>query len=75
MTKEKPFKKIIDAITGEEIIVELTDEEIAEIAEAEIASKKRLKEEETAKLASEEKRQEILNRLGLTAEEAALLLG
>ena len=33
MTINKPFKKIIDAITGEETIIELTTEEITELQE------------------------------------------
>ena len=63
--------KIIDCETGEEIIREMTDEEKQQIA---IAVKK---DSESlaivqAKLAA---RQAILERLGLTEEEARLLLG
>ena len=48
MTKEKPFKKIIDAITGEETIIELTAEEIEEIAAIDAAIEARRAEKEAA---------------------------
>lgn len=70
MTKEKAFKKIIDAITGEEIIIDLTDAEIAEIAALEaneLAIQNAKKEAATAKAA-------LLSRLGITEDEAKLLL-
>ena len=75
MTKEKPFKKIIDAITGEETIIELTAEEIAEIQaqDAKIeADRVAAEAAENAKIAAKES---ILAKLGLTAEEATALLG
>jgi hypothetical protein len=66
---------ITDAITGETVERELTKEELAQRA-AEIAA---AKAEETAKAEEAaikaEARAAILNRLGLTEEEAALLLG
>lgn len=75
MTKEKPFKKIIDAITGEETIIELTAEEIAEIQaqDAKIeADRVAAEAAENAKIAA---KGSILAKLGLTAEEATALLG
>ena len=61
----------IDAITGDEMTIELTDKEIAdrEAAEAKVQAALKAKEDEikTAK-------QSVLDRLGITADEAALLL-
>ena len=74
MTKEKPFKKIIDALTGEETIIELTVEEIsqneriaAQFAANELAI-------ENAKKEAEAKKAAVLAKLGLDAEEVAALL-
>ena len=66
----KPIVKIVNAETGEEIVREMNDTEFAqyEIDSAEAAA--RLAESETKTIA----RQAVLNRLGLTEEEAALLL-
>lgn len=69
-----PTRIEIDCSTGIETIIELTDEEMAEmaaqaaIAEAAIEAKQA---EEAAKLAAKEA---VLAKLGLTAEEAAALL-
>jgi len=67
----KPIVKIVNAETGEEVVREMNIEEFAqyEIDKADHAA--RLAEEEskaTAKAA-------LLKRLGITADEAALLLG
>lgn len=74
MTKEKPFKKIIDAITGEETIIELTAEEIAENERvtAEIAAQ--AVAVETAKEEAAAKKQAVLAKLGLDADEVTALL-
>lgn len=62
----------IDAVTGEETVTELTKKQIddREAAAAKIEAEKAAEAEAkaTAKAA-------ILDRLGITAEEAALLLG
>ena len=67
-------KYTFDAATGEEIIRAMTDEEQAE-RDAEVAAnaaaKAERKAEEAAKLATKET---VLEKLGLTAEEAAALL-
>jgi hypothetical protein len=63
--------KIVNATTGEEIEREMNDEELAQLAKDEKAFAKRQAESE----AKESARAAILDRLGLTAEEAALLLG
>ena len=68
-------KVIVDCSTGEQTVVPLTAEEIAELeavaAKAE-ADRKAAEEEAAAKEAA---RKAILDKLGLTAEEAAVLLG
>lgn len=69
-----PTRIEIDCSTGIETIIELTDEEVAEMeaaaaqAEADLAAKEA---EDAAKLAAKEA---VLAKLGLTAEEAAALL-
>lgn len=67
-------KYILNAITGEEIVREMTDDEQAE-RNAQIATYAATKAERlaesAAKLAAKEA---VLEKLGLTAEEAAALL-
>lgn len=67
----KPNIKIHNVETNEEIEREMTDEEFSayQATELELAN---AKTETEAKIAA---RQAILNRLGLTEEEARLLLG
>ena len=70
----KLTKKIHNAETGEETIVELTEAEIAELTyEAELVAEKKA-EEEANKAALEAKKQEVLAKLGLTSDEVAALL-
>jgi len=63
-------KKTVDALTGEEIIEDLTAEEIAivEAAQAEAEIKNQAHVQKEAEKAA------VLAKLGLTAEEAAALL-
>jgi hypothetical protein len=65
---------ILNAESGEEIVRAMTDEEQAardaEVAAAALARA----EKEAAKQALEAKKLEVLEKLGLTAEEAAALL-
>ena len=69
-----PTRIEINCETGVETVIELTDAEVAELAyQAELAAKKKA-EEEAAKAALEAKKQEVLEKLGLTAEEVAALL-
>lgn len=65
--------KIVDAETGEETIieVELTAEQIA----ADKLRAERVAKEEAELAAKEAQRQAILDKLGITSEEAAVLLG
>ena len=68
-------KVIVDCSTGEQTVVPLTDEEIAELeaAAAKAEADRVAAEKEAADKAAA--RQAILDKLGLTAEEAAVLLG
>lgn len=63
-------KKNINCTTGEEIVIELATEEIA----AHNAMLAKIKEDELAKEAAEVQRQAVLDRLGITSDEAKLLL-
>ena len=67
----KLMVKIVNLETGEEIEREMTDKEIAQ-NEADRAAEIERKAKLEAKAAA---RQAILDRLGLTEEEARLLLG
>ena len=71
MTKSKPQVKIVNCETGEEIIRDATADEIAqmELDKAEGAARKAEAEAKTAQ------RQALLDRLGITSEEAKILLG
>ena len=71
MTKSKPQIKIIDVTTGEEIVRDANADEIAQM-EIDAANALARKAEAEAK---ETARQAILDRLGLTADEAKLILG
>jgi hypothetical protein len=67
----RPIVRIHNAETNEIIDREMNDEEFAD-------HKARVKADKDAKIEAEEKevaRQAILDRLGLTADEAQLLLG
>ena len=69
-----PTRIEINCETGEESIIELTDAEVAELAyQAELAAEKKA-EEEAAKAELEAKKQEVLAKLGLTADEVVALL-
>lgn len=65
-----PIHVYINAETNERTEVEMTGEELTQYLASEAAHNKLLEEE--AKI--EQKRQAILDRLGLTADEARLLL-
>jgi hypothetical protein len=65
----------INCETGVESIIELTDAEVAEMAaQAAIAEAKRAEDEAAAEVRATAKAA-LLDRLGITADEAALLLG
>ncbi len=70
-----PTKIVVDCSTGIAEEIELTAEEVAELeASAAKAEAERIAAEEE-KAAKEAARAEILKKLGLSAEEAAVLLG
>ena len=67
-------KTIIDCLTGETITREMNSEELAQLAKdiagAKLEAEAKLKAEE----ARDRKRQEVLDRLGITAEELKTIL-
>ena len=65
------LRTIHDAITGETTIVELTEAELAERAQLVKDDQAQLK----AQVVKEAARKAVLTKLGLSAEEAAALLG
>ena len=67
-------KVIVDCSTGETTIVPLTAEEIAELEAAAAQAEADRKTAEAEAAAKETARQALLKKLGITAEEAALLL-
>ena len=71
MTKSKPQVKIVNCETGEEIVRDANAEEIAQMQTQ--AQNDAIVKAQTEARAAE--RQSILDRLGLTADEAKLLLG
>jgi hypothetical protein len=72
MTKlSKPQVKIVNVETGEEIVRDATAEEIAQM-QVNATTYENMKAAEAEKAVA---KQAILDRLGLTADEAKLLLG
>ena len=67
--------KIVNTITGEEIIEDLSDKEIAEIEQNIVKTEKIFLEQKTIEEEVKVKRQALLNKLGITEDEAQLLLG
>ena len=70
-----PTRIEINCTTGEVQEIELTDAEIAEREEARIAYEAQKAEEATNAALRAEQKVALLERLGITAEEAELLLG
>lgn len=72
---DRPTRVEVNCETGETTVIELTDAEIAQMEAdaAAVAETQAAAEAEAAAKAAA--RQAILDRLGLTADEAALLLG
>lgn len=74
---DKPTKLIVDCSTGEQTVVELTDEEIAQLeADRQAAEAQRAEQEaaEAVKIARKESAIAKLTALGLTQEEVSALL-
>lgn len=64
-------EKIVNIETGEELWRDYTPAEVAQMEKAEIEASKELAEQAKTEAA----RQSLLDRLGITEEEAKLLLG
>jgi hypothetical protein len=70
-----PTKLVVDCSTGAVEEIELTAEEVADIELAGQEAEEQKAKEEEEKAAKEAARAEILEKLGLTADEAKVLLG
>jgi hypothetical protein len=70
----KPTRIEVNCTTGEVLEIELTDAEIQEREDARIAYEAAKAEEATAAALKAEAKAGLLARLGITAEEAELLL-
>ena len=70
-----PTRIEINCETGEVLEIELTDAEVAEREEARIAYEAQKAEEATNAALRAEQKAALLERLGINAEEAELLLG
>ena len=71
----RPTRVEVNCTTGETSIIELTDAEIAQMATDAAAAETQRKADEKAAADKATARAAILDRLGLTADEAAILLG
>lgn len=70
-----PTRIEVNCTTGEVLEIELTDAEVAELAyQAELAAEAKAEEDRIAAEKAAAKAA-LLDRLGITADEAALLLG
>lgn len=67
--------QIHDAITNEVIVRDMTDDEILKFNEFQTEAKKEKNEQAKIEIAKQAQRQTVLDKLGLTADEAAALLG
>jgi len=67
--------QIHDAITNEVIVRDMTDDEILKFNEFQTEAKKEKNEQAKIEIAKQAQRQAVLDKLGLTADEAAALLG
>ena len=71
---DTPTKVIVNCETGITEVLPLTAAEIADLETARVAAEDQRKAAEAEAAARAERRQEILDRLGITADEAKLLL-
>ena len=70
-----PTRIEVNCTTGEVLEIELTDEEVAQREADAAAAETQRKADEKAEADKAVARAAILDRLGLTADEAAILLG
>jgi len=71
----RPTRVEVNCTTGETSIIELTDAEIAQMEADAAEAETQRKADEKAAADKDVARAAILDRLGLTADEAAILLG
>jgi hypothetical protein len=71
----RPTRVEVNCTTGETSIIELTDAEIAQMDADAAEAETQRKADEKAAADKAAAREAILDRLGLTADEAAILLG
>jgi hypothetical protein len=74
----KPTKLIVDCSTGEQTVVELTDEEIAQMEADRVAAEAQRAEQEAAEAAKAAAKASALAKLaelGLTLDEAKAVIG
>ncbi len=69
-----PQKTIHDCLTGETITRDYNSEELAQFTKENAAAKLEAEAKAKAAEARDRKRREVLDRLGITADEAKLLL-
>lgn len=69
-----PTRIEINCATGEVLEIELTDAEVAELDDARVAAEAAKAEEATNAALKAEQKAGLLARLGITADEAELLL-
>ena len=70
-----PTKVVVDCSTGISEVIELTDLEVSEMAAAAAIAEQQRAEREAEEAAKATAKAALLKKLGITAEEAALLLG
>ena len=75
---DKPTKLVVDCSTGEQTVVELTDEEIAQLEADRVAAETQRAEQEAAEAAKAAAKASALAKLaslGLTEDEAKAIAG
>jgi hypothetical protein len=71
---DTPTKVVVDCSTGITEVIPLTEAEIADLETARIAAEDQRKAAEAEAAVRAEAKAELLDRLGITADEAKLLL-
>ena len=71
---DTPTKVVVDCSTGITEVIPLTEAEIADLETARVAAEDQRKAAEAEAAAKAEAKAELLDRLGITADEVKLLL-
>jgi hypothetical protein len=71
---DTPTKVVVDCSTGITEVIPLTEAEIADLETARVAAEDQRKAAEAEAAVRAEAKAELLDRLGITADEAKLLL-